>query len=665
MDNLVDKTLGRYRILSEIDKGGMGKVYLAEHIFTHKKVALKTLLMGWVSDLNELQRNEIEVRFRREAQAAAQIAHENVVEIYDFDLAKDNIPAYIAMEFIAGESLEKRLKRAGKFSFKQALPLMIQITDGIAEVHQKGFVHRDLKPANIMIISSVDDLKKERVKIVDFGLAKVFNSDLTQITKHGQTLGTPSHTPPEQWESNSEIEIDERADVYALGLIFYEMLSGTMPFQSNSPQGWFVCHTYDQPKPMANDVPEQIAGLIMQSLEKKREQRPKSAVDLKNRLIKIKEQIQKQEKEKEDQLIADIKNKLKSNLALIENYKIVFAAKDQRINELTDENIKLQEEITRLNRLSEKGVWIEMYATSHIGRVLKSNTDNYLLLNISGAKAWMSLQAPEEFVIESQRFEVDESGIVLAVSDGMGGALAGEVASQMAVETVGKKFLDEDEERTIGPENSNDSLIVTLYEATLYANHLIHQRGRSDPQYQQIGASFTGIGITNETVDLIQVGMSRAYLVRDGNIYQITKDQSLVQQLIDANQLSREEAEEHALKKVILQALGAQSEIFPVTARLMPHRDDILLLCSDGLSDKVSGTDMKEIVLENLEHLEMACAELVKKANENGGEDNITVILAKITSDKLPEASESEVRLELLNIGNIHDTADEDTAEII
>jgi serine/threonine protein phosphatase PrpC len=443
------------------------------------------------------------------------------------------------------------------------------------------------------------------------------------------------------------------------------MLSGTMPFQSNSPQGWFVCHTYDQPKPMANDVPEQIAGLIMQSLEKKREQRPKSAVDLKNRLIKIKEQIQKQEKEKEDQLIADIKNKLKSNLALIENYKIVFAAKDQRINELTDENIKLQEEITRLNRLSEKGVWIEMYATSHIGRVLKSNTDNYLLLNISGAKAWMSLQAPEEFVIESQRFEVDESGIVLAVSDGMGGALAGEVASQMAVETVGKKFLDEDEERTIGPENSNDSLIVTLYEATLYANHLIHQRGRSDPQYQQIGASFTGIGITNETVDLIQVGMSRAYLVRDGNIYQITKDQSLVQQLIDANQLSREEAEEHALKKVILQALGAQSEIFPVTARLMPHRDDILLLCSDGLSDKVSGTDMKEIVLENLEHLEMACAELVKKANENGGEDNITVILAKITSDKLPEASESEVRLELLNIGNIHDTADEDTAEII
>ncbi|MEP6903615.1 MAG: protein phosphatase 2C domain-containing protein [Actinomycetota bacterium] len=308
---------------------------------------------------------------------------------------------------------------------------------------------------------------------------------------------------------------------------------------------------------------------------------------------------------------------------------------------------------------------VETHATSHIGRVRKGNEDNYLLLNISGAKAWMSSQDPEEFVIESQRFEVDDSGIILAVSDGMGGALAGEVASQLAVETVSKKFLDEDPEQTIAPHNFSDSLIGNLYEATLYANHLIHQQGRSDPQYQGMGATFTGIGITHDAVDLIQVGDSRAYLVRHGNIYQITKDQSLVQQLIDANQISAEEAETHALKNVILQALGAQSEIFPVSARLMPQRGDILLLCSDGLSNKIGGVDMQRIVLEYIDHLEMACAELVKKANENGGEDNITVILAKITGDELPEPAEDEVRLELLNIGNIHDTADQDTAEIL
>ena len=156
---------------------------------------------------------------------------------------------------------------------------------------------------------------------------------------------------------------------------------------------------------------------------------------------------------------------------------------------------------------------VETHATSHIGRVRKGNEDNYLLLNISGAKAWMSSQDPEEFVIESQKFEVGDGGIILAVSDGMGGALAGEVASQMADETVSKKFLDDDPERTIAPQSFSDSLIGNLYEATLYANHLIHQQGRSDPQYQGMGATFTGIGITPDAVDLIQVGDSRAYLI--------------------------------------------------------------------------------------------------------------------------------------------------------
>lgn len=308
---------------------------------------------------------------------------------------------------------------------------------------------------------------------------------------------------------------------------------------------------------------------------------------------------------------------------------------------------------------------VETHATSHIGRVRKGNEDNYLLLHISDSKAWMSSQDPDEFIVESQKFEIDDNGVVLAVSDGMGGALAGEVASKMAVETVSQKFIDEDPEKTISPEHFNDSLISKLYDATVYANHLIHHQGRTDPQYQGMGATFTGIGITPEAVDLIQVGDSRAYLVRREQIYQVTKDQSLVQQLIDAGQIQPEEAETHTLKNVILQALGAQNEIFPVPARLAPQRDDILLLCSDGLSNKVSGADMQRIVCENFNQLQIAAAELVKEANERGGEDNITLILVKLTGDDLPEPSEDEIKLELLNLGNIHDTAEQDTAEIL
>ncbi|MBA2335516.1 MAG: protein phosphatase 2C domain-containing protein [Acidobacteriota bacterium] len=310
-------------------------------------------------------------------------------------------------------------------------------------------------------------------------------------------------------------------------------------------------------------------------------------------------------------------------------------------------------------------VTVEIHATSHIGRVRKGNEDNYLLLNISLSKAWTGEQADGEFVIESQNFEVDDNGIVLAVSDGMGGALAGEVASKMAVESICEKLLTEDLDETLTPETYDHHLVSKLYDATLYANYLIHQQGRTDPQYQGMGATFTGLGVTPDAVDIIQVGDSRAYLVRSGKIYQVTKDQSLVQQLIDAQQISAEEAETHTLKNVILQALGAQNEIYPISARLAPSRDDVVLLCSDGLSNKVSAASMQKIVVENLEHLEIACADLVKEANENGGEDNITVILAKLTGENLPDPSGEEVQLELIDLGNIHDTADQEMAEIL
>jgi PPM family protein phosphatase len=303
---------------------------------------------------------------------------------------------------------------------------------------------------------------------------------------------------------------------------------------------------------------------------------------------------------------------------------------------------------------------VEIHATSHVGRVRRGNEDNYLLLNITRNRAWTSKQESGEFVIESQEFEADDNGIVLAVSDGMGGALAGEVASKMAVESVSEKLLHEDVDETLTPEAMDYHLIAKLYNATVYANYLVHQQGRSDAQFQGMGATFTGLGVTPRGIDIIQVGDSRAYLVRNEKIYQVTKDQSLVQQLIDAQQISAEEAETHTLKNVILQALGAQNEIYPVSARLSPARNDVLLICSDGLSNKVSAASMQQVVTENIDQLEIACAELVKEANENGGEDNITVILAKLTGDALPEAEGEDVQMELIDLGNIHDTAEQD-----
>jgi PPM family protein phosphatase len=310
---------------------------------------------------------------------------------------------------------------------------------------------------------------------------------------------------------------------------------------------------------------------------------------------------------------------------------------------------------------------VEVFATSHVGRIRQGNEDNYLLLDISHSNTWTSSQDASEFVIESQRFEVDANGVVLAVSDGMGGALAGEVASQMAVETVSKRLLvDGDPDATISPDTANASLVEKLYDATLYANHLIHRQGRTDPQFQGMGATFTSVGLTPNMVDLVQVGDSRAYLIRNSNIKQITKDQSLVQQLIDAGQITPDEAETHHMKNVILQALGALSDVVPVPLRFEPNNNDILLICTDGLSNEIRNAEMLATVMQNADNLGQACAMLIKEANDNGGKDNITVVLARLSGSDLTNPTSENVEVHQLTFANIHDTNEqEDTAEIL
>jgi protein phosphatase len=309
---------------------------------------------------------------------------------------------------------------------------------------------------------------------------------------------------------------------------------------------------------------------------------------------------------------------------------------------------------------------VEAHATSHVGRVRKGNEDNYLLLDIANSQSWTSSQDNGDFSVVSQTFEVDDTGIVLAVSDGMGGALAGEVASEMAVNIVSERLSNNDPEATISPESTNDSLIEKLYGSTLYANHIIHREGRTVPEYNAMGATFTAVGVTKQTVDITQVGDSRAYLIRNSSIRQLTKDQSLVQQLIDSGQIQPEEAESHAFKNVILQALGAQPEIYPIAYRLIPQKGDILLICSDGLSNKIRNADMLKIIMENFDNLQQACVNLVNVANQNGGEDNITLVLARLNGSNLLDSTEEDAQVFVLNFSNIHDTNDqEDTAEVL
>ncbi len=287
---------------------------------------------------------------------------------------------------------------------------------------------------------------------------------------------------------------------------------------------------------------------------------------------------------------------------------------------------------------------IELHAKSDVGRVRRGNEDNFLLLDLSSGNTWTGSdgsEPPENL----QRIELQDKGAVFVVSDGMGGALAGDVASRMAVETVREMLIGSAEGAT--PCNDEAPLVECLRNATVYANLAIHHKSQEDTRCSGMGATFTGAAIKGDMLDLVQVGDSRAYVIRGTQIKLATKDQSLVQQLVDVGQISEQEAETHMFRNVILQALGAQNELSPVSGRIRLRRGDILLLCSDGLSGKLRAEDMSSIVEESDGDLAAACSALVAEANNRGGEDNITVVLARFTGDDLEEAVGNRITIEL------------------
>jgi serine/threonine protein phosphatase PrpC len=285
---------------------------------------------------------------------------------------------------------------------------------------------------------------------------------------------------------------------------------------------------------------------------------------------------------------------------------------------------------------------VELHAKSDVGRVRRGNEDNFLVLELSRETTWTGSDgnaAPKEL----SQFELGEKGLVLVVSDGMGGALAGDVASRMAVDSVRDMIMGGNSEDGCDPDAP---LVECLKHATVYANHAIHNRSQEDSRCAGMGATFTGAAVHKDFLDLVQVGDSRGYIIRKDQIRLATKDQSLVQQLVDVGQISEAEAETHMFRNVILQALGAQGDVTPVTGRIRLRRGDMLLLCSDGLSGKLRSEDIQNIVSSN-EDLSTACDELIAEANNRGGEDNITVILARFSGDELEEPDTDRITIEL------------------
>jgi hypothetical protein len=260
---VIGTKLGNYEIDRLIGEGGMGQVYLAVHPGIGRRAAIKVLTAGQAAD------PQIVSRFITEARAANAIRHPNIVDIYDSGVLDSGTP-YIVMEYLEGETLAQVLRR-GPVPLDDAIDWSCQVAEALAAAHASDVVHRDLKPDNLFLIADAHRLGKRQVKVLDFGIAKLQRSHLEQVhkTRTGSLLGTPLYMSPEQCMSQKDV--DTRTDIYSLGVILYEMVTGQRPFDGDGVYPIISMHINDPPAPPSRlrpDLPRTLEAIILKALAK-------------------------------------------------------------------------------------------------------------------------------------------------------------------------------------------------------------------------------------------------------------------------------------------------------------------------------------------------------------------------------------------------------------
>jgi serine/threonine protein kinase len=278
---MIGQTVGNYRILKLLGEGGMGAVYLAEHPGIGRKAAVKVLHPGMA------QNEDVVTRFFNEARAANAVHHPGIVEIFDFGTLASGA-TYIIMEFLEGESLAARIRRVSRLGISDAVDLACQTAAALGAAHDKGIVHRDLKPDNLFLIRDTHAPGREAVKVLDFGIAKLSATTAgsgSVKTRTGSVMGTPVYMSPEQCRGTKEV--DHRTDIYALGIILYEMVCGEPPFVSEGHGELIHMHIGTPPLPPRTHnpgIPQELEDVILKALAKDPNARFQTMEDFQNAL---------------------------------------------------------------------------------------------------------------------------------------------------------------------------------------------------------------------------------------------------------------------------------------------------------------------------------------------------------------------------------------------
>lgn len=271
-----------------------------------------------------------------------------------------------------------------------------------------------------------------------------------------------------------------------------------------------------------------------------------------------------------------------------------------------------------------------VYALSDVGRAREHNEDSFLVADLEVGE-------PLDFEIGYHEITVDMHGLLFLVADGMGGAASGELASSMASAAILSTLTG----RWTSAQPTIAEFVETLRDAAVAANGQIHQHARENPEHRGMGTTATIAGLLGDRLYIVQVGDSRAYLIRNGEARQLTKDQSLMQRLVEAGELTQEEAERSERRNIILQALGPEAQVVVDLTHQELRRGDILVLCSDGLSGLVRSEEIAAAAF-NEPDVRIICRNLVEWANERGGPDNVTVVAARFDGEGLVQASSTD-----------------------
>ncbi len=285
-DPLIGKRLREYIILELVGRGGMAKVYTARHGLLDEIRAIKFLR----PELRE--REDCIARFRREAQVMVRLRHENLVMLHEFGTVGNEL-FFLVMEYLEGESLRKRLRRNSWLPPGDAVAIVQQVAKGLAEAHKHGIVHRDISPDNILMVPGPH---RDIAKVIDFGIAKSLAPGAGKITQTMKLVGKAEYVAPEQISGPTNEDgsdaLDARADIYSLGVTFYELLTGAKPFEAKNSKAYLIKHLTEEPRPLSETNPlirvePALETIVLRMLAKERDQRPSSMEVLQQELAEL------------------------------------------------------------------------------------------------------------------------------------------------------------------------------------------------------------------------------------------------------------------------------------------------------------------------------------------------------------------------------------------